>query len=160
MYCTNFLCTTLQRWTRMNISELNWVSSCQEWGGTLHKISIMGVKNLRWVSPPCSYPFTGKYTGSYTPRPIPSIFFSGPFLPWDGPCWIGRTVASFSHTNHIDWRYYFMIIYFSRRNKNQEELDRSTPWHMQSKSNNSVTSPLKVLVIYKVFRSPENYRSR
>ena len=62
-----------------------------------------------------------------------------------------------SYVNHIDWRDDSLIIYFSKKNRDQEVLDMTTPWNVKSNPKNQEFPQENVLEIYLPVNVLENF---
>ena len=138
-------CNILKRWTWLNILDLNWVSSWWEQGGPFQKTYRKGVVNVRWVSTPYLYPYTGEFVIFFTPHQILSMFSSGSSFPRNGNLWLGRTIV-----------FYIMLKILTGEISFGDLVDWSTPWHVKSNPKKPVIFPVNSLAVY-IFLYPQHF---
>ena len=130
----------------LNILELNWVISCSNWGRKFHNKPRTGVVNMRLGESPLYFPiyrqnFELEYFLSKT-----NYVSLEPYLPWNVPWWIGKKICSLPY--ETSWLYWWFLIIYFYREKNQEWVDLSTHWHVHPNFNNQVVWSVNILQMY------------
>ena len=99
--------TALQRWSFLNILEMNWIIPITKWVESLHNEFIIYAINLTWISFPVP-PHMQANVQDDVLLVQAWAYFSSNYLPWNG-LWVDNCILS--HVKHLYWRDLFYLKY-------------------------------------------------